>query len=295
MPSGIGYEVVPLKHGPQWSDRSKDRLEYLISTLVLVCGVACMVVPFIALSNYPQGLMMEPVMSLEKLYIFLGGLLLFVIEIGHGGSQSLLEFQNQVFSNCRLLERVTGKGLALIFLGCNVWNILNPDTQSLQLQVLFVTTGLFVIGSGVLITLIGLQKMILLERIRRKLQLWRYEGKPILPGLANLHPGETYLLERLNNREQLDKFLTSFATTNGTAHEVMLDSEFNSMCQVVLGNPEFQLSPWEVDLIVTSISAGGAGQGQIRKINDELGLPHSSLLFYDAIYEWLCPGGPLLL
>merc|ERR1712184_70431 len=107
-------------------------------------------------------------------------------------------------------------------MGCNVWNIINPDTQTLDLQILFMSTGFGVAGVGVLHLIVGIQKMVLLERVRRKLQVWRHEGNPIMPNLHSINPGETYLLDKLNNRENLDKFLLSFATSGaGKSSEIM--------------------------------------------------------------------------
>ena len=131
----------------------------------------------------------------------------------------------------------------MVFLGCNIWNVLNPDTQSMELQIFFVVAGFTVAGVGLLHLVVGLQKMVMVESLRRALQKWRHEGNPILPIAQNLMPGETYLLDRLNNREHLDKFLTTFVSAGhgipssggGERAEIMKDSEFNDMARIVLG------------------------------------------------------------
>ena len=60
------YESVPLYHGPQWDARPKERVEFLLNALSVGSSLACMIMPCCALGNYPQGFLLEPVMTLEK-------------------------------------------------------------------------------------------------------------------------------------------------------------------------------------------------------------------------------------
>merc|ERR1712194_473921 len=116
---------------------------------------------------------------------------------------------------------------------------------------------------------------------------------PILPALATLgSPGETYLLERLSNREHLDRFLQTFCEAK--TGEILLGQDFNRLAQFVMQNETFCFSEWEIELIITSLTGGGEA-GDHAKITEEVGLPTAQLLYFDAIYEWLCPGPPQLL
>ncbi|CAD7923980.1 unnamed protein product [Amoebophrya sp. A120] len=293
--SGPGYSPVsqfgPVGAGqvPVLPTRPKEKVESLLVMLTFAAGIAGLALPIACLMYYPAGVIMEPVMFIEKIYqLFFSGLLV-LGESHHGGSRRIHEAQTAVYYGAKLLSRLMGKGLFIIFIGCNCFNMVNPDVQDGFFQVCIYATGFGVVAIGALNLLAGIQKAFALNGIRSKLQNWRDPtGKMLLP-VRNYDPEvESYLLEKLASQESLAIFLNQFSTKY--RGQALTKEEFQDMCRMVNKEPRFKWQAWDLELIFESITQDGV-------ISDTMvmGVQPKEAISFDDIHEWLQPGLPLML
>ncbi|CAD7974747.1 unnamed protein product [Amoebophrya sp. A25] len=288
LPGGVGPPAPPILVVPS---RPKEKVEALLHLLVLVAAAVTVILPIFCIVNYPAGFLLEPVMTLEKVYLIVFGGIMFLIEVNHGGNDTISEAKRVLFMAAKLLDRLMGKGFFVIFVGCNCFNMVNPYTQSALLQTLVYASAFFVCGVGGVHLAAGGQRALALNSIRRKLQVWEHQGKRIMPETEDpLKTGQ--LLHRLTQRESLDRFLDQFAIMYRD-QQALTKEEFQDLCRMVKKEPRFGYNDWDMEMIFETLSREAPSLEQ--QAATVVGRLPKEYLGYEDIYEWLCPGMPVLL
>lgn len=114
---------------------------------------------------------LEWVDALEMSFMFLFGLLLAVLDTPLLNQvQIVAETRVAIGKYMAVLQRVTGKGLTYIFLGCALWSSMYANVEGGFLLVLAAAIGLFVVFVGVFSLVIAVLKSRNLNLVRLELR-----------------------------------------------------------------------------------------------------------------------------
>lgn len=269
--------------------RKPDRVEAFLNMIMLINAVIIIGTPIIAIVNYPQGVIMEPIMFMEKLYVFIFGVVMLLIEMPHGLVSWATNFQIIVSRSCSLLTTLVGKGLFLIFVGCNCFNVLNPNAQSMLLQTLIAMVGCATASCGGAFLWFGGRKVYAVNAVRSKLKTYEHNGRPILPPIE-VTPRERGLLEVLQQSQVLNQFLEGFATSKPGQ---IGKEEFNVLCRKVMDQPKFTWSEWDLELIFDGLFP--AAMHGVNELGQLVAAPKATFVTFQNVYDWLASAGPLLI
>jgi hypothetical protein len=293
IPGSGSYARVPTNVGstvPQYPQRVKDRWESILNGLVLCTALLVIALPIVAIINYPQGVVLEPVLFLEKLYVFVFGCILLAMELPAATIPIVTEFQTMVQRYCKLVTKLMGKAFFMVFIGCNCFNVLNPAVQSTTLQSCIVILGITTAGVGVVNLIFGISKARALNLVRTRMLGHRHKGKPLLPPI-NVPYSEEGLLEHLKQRETLDAFLQEFSKE---CPGLLSKQEFIDVCRYVLGRPKFTLTEWDLEMIFDGMASVQKGP-TITELSQNLGIPMTQLIEFGDFYEWLRSPLPMII
>jgi len=168
-PPGQGaYPGVPAAPGqsPAYTKMSQTNPMNLIWF-----AAACSVMLGASISFVSELFSFEWVDALEMGYLFIFGLLLAVLDTPLFNQVAIVsELRTGIGKYIAVLQRVTGKGAAYIFLGCALWSSMFANVEGGFLLFLAVLIGLFVVFIGVFSMAIAILKSRNLNLVRLELR-----------------------------------------------------------------------------------------------------------------------------
>jgi len=134
-------------------------------------AAACSVMLGASISFVSELFSFEWVDALEMGYLFIFGLLLAVLDTPLFNQVAIVsELRTGIGKYIAVLQRVTGKGAAYIFLGCALWSSMFANVEGGFLLFLAVLIGLFVVFIGVFSMAIAILKSRNLNLVRLELR-----------------------------------------------------------------------------------------------------------------------------
>jgi len=127
--------------------------------------------------------------ALEMVYIFIFGLLLAVLDTPFFNQVSIVsELRAGISKYIAALQRVTGKGLAYIFLGCALWSSMFANVTGVFLLTVATLLGLFTVFIGIFSTAIAFCKSRNLDLVRVELRKEPMSLKQMYDMHAKMNP-----------------------------------------------------------------------------------------------------------
>jgi len=134
-------------------------------------AAACSVMLGASISFVSELFSLEWVDALEMGYLFIFGLLLAVLDTPLFNQVAIVsELRTGIGKYIAVLQRVTGKGAAYIFLGCALWSSMFANVEGGFLLFLAALIGLFVVFIGVFSMAIAILKSRNLNLVRLELR-----------------------------------------------------------------------------------------------------------------------------
>lgn len=131
----------------------------------------------------------QEVDALEMVYMFIFGLLLAVLDTPFFNQVSIVsESRIGISKYIAALQRVTGKGLAYIFLGCALFSAIYANVTGVLLLSLGALLSLFTVGIGVFSTAIAFCKSRNLDLVRVELRKEPMSLKQMYDMHAKMNP-----------------------------------------------------------------------------------------------------------
>lgn len=132
---------------------------------------------------------LEWIDALEMSYLFLFGFLLAVLDTPlFNQVQVVSELSAAIGKYVAVLQRVTGKGCAYIFLGCALWSSMFANVEGGFLLFLAVLIGLFVVFVGVFSLVVAILKSRNLNLVRLELRKEPMSLKQMYDMHAKMNP-----------------------------------------------------------------------------------------------------------
>lgn len=132
---------------------------------------------------------LEWVDALQMAYLFLFGMLLAVLDTPlFNQVQIVSELRTAIGKYIAVLQRVTGKGAAYIFLGCSLWSSMYSNLEGGFMLFMSVLIGLFVVFIGVFSLAIAILKSRNLNLVRLELRKEPMSLKQMYEMHAKMNP-----------------------------------------------------------------------------------------------------------
>lgn len=152
-------------------------------------AAACSVMIGALISFFSEIFSLQWVDALEMSYLFIFGLLLAVLDTPLFNQVAIVsELRIAIGKYIAILQRVTGKGAAYIFLGCALWSSMFANVKGGFLLFLAVLIGLFVVIIGAFSLAIAILKSRNLDLVRRELRKEPTSLKQIYDMHAKMNP-----------------------------------------------------------------------------------------------------------
>jgi len=152
-------------------------------------AAACSVMVGASISCVALLFSLEWVDALEMAYLFMFGMLLAVLDTPlFNQVQIVAELRTAIGKYIALLQRVTGKGAAYIFLGCALWSSMYANVEGGFMKFLSVMIGLFVVLIGCFSLAIAILKSRNLNLVRLELRKEPMSLKQMYDMHAKMNP-----------------------------------------------------------------------------------------------------------
>lgn len=145
--------------------RQRDATLQLMFFVAAVCCIVAGIIGTICTIVNPLNLF-EPLDLLDELYLIVFGVVLFVMDAPLN-LRGILNAKNIIGRYCRLITRITGKGLFCVFLGCFAFGTMWEEDASGFLSVILCS---YIAGLGIFMVMLGITKSIKLNAVRLELQ-----------------------------------------------------------------------------------------------------------------------------
>lgn len=152
-------------------------------------AAACSVMIGALISFFSELFSFEWVDALEMGYLFIFGFLLAVMDTPLFNQVAIVsELRTAIGKYIAILQRVTGKGAAYIFLGCALWSSMFANVEGGFLLFLAVLIGLFVVIIGAFSLVIAILKSRNLDLVRKELMKDPQSLKQVYDMHAKMQP-----------------------------------------------------------------------------------------------------------
>jgi len=152
-------------------------------------AAACSVMLGALMSFLSELFSWEWVDALESGYLFLFGCLLAVLHTPLFNQVAIVsDLRSGIFKYIAALQRVTGKGLAYIFVGCALWSSMFANVEGGFLLFFGGLIGLFVVIIGVISVVLAFSKSQSLDKVRQEFRQEPASLKQIYDMHAKMNP-----------------------------------------------------------------------------------------------------------